>query len=81
MMNFISHYDIIKRCMSETKYNEVIDDEPAESSEILLINIHEECVSPLLSSLGLENKGKAPCLLDEQAWKLLLFLQCRFLAR
>ena len=29
MMNFISHYDIIKRCMSETKYNEVIDDEPA----------------------------------------------------
>ena len=45
MMNFISHYDIIKRCMSETKYNEVIDDEPAESSEILLINIHEECVS------------------------------------
>ena len=44
MMNFISHYDIIKHCMSETKYNEVIDDEPAESSEILLINIHEECV-------------------------------------
>ena len=38
-----------------------------------IINIHEECVS----ALGLENKGKAPRLLDELS---LVFLQCRFLA-
>ena len=35
--------------------------------KILLINIHEECKFQLLSSLELENKGKAPRLLDELA--------------